>query len=276
MDFVNLREWVESKFSGVCVMADIHGNGDAFRKAMEYATAHDLFVLSLGDIIDYGDDTIECVDMMYDLVMAEKGMMLIGNHEDKYARIIAQLRKAEAEGKPRCFSSITVKPTHGTVKTFDATERLFIADRIAWEDRFLALMDVAHHHVNYGTFTFTHGAYHHSMDKFFGRIAGGKMKSLALYGETNGKTMINPLGKEVPIRTYNWVDIIPAERTVIVGHDIERTTDDGKPFVTTGQNGGSVIFLDTGCSKTLYNGNPGTHSIAVIRTGSTNAEIFQL
>jgi protein phosphatase len=94
---------------------------------------------------------------------------------------------------------------------------------------------------------FVHGAYHPAMldhdrpEEIAAPRVRAVVKKLALYGE--GRQ--NKDGK-LPTRTYGWVDLIPADLTVVVGHDV-RSLD--VPLVATNQNGGRAVFADTGCGK---------------------------
>jgi len=50
-------------------------------------------------------------------------------------------------------------------------------------------------------------------------------------------------GETLPVRTYRWVETIPAGWTVIVGHDVRSRT---APPIMANAAGGRAIFLDTG------------------------------
>jgi protein phosphatase len=51
---------------------------------------------------------------------------------------------------------------------------------------------------------------------------------------------------ELPTRTYNWIDEVPAEITVIIGHDVIATD---RIVERRGALGGRVLFCDTGAGK---------------------------
>ena len=48
------------KYKGALVLGDIHGMYNVFLNAYEYAKQNKLYLISLGDIVDYGDKPIEC------------------------------------------------------------------------------------------------------------------------------------------------------------------------------------------------------------------------
>lgn len=99
-----------------------------------------------------------------------------------------------------------------------------------------------------GNHLFAHAAFHpamlfHTTPEMAPRKRDqGKLRALALYGETSG--ILDDDG--FPIRTYGWLDSIPPGLAVIVGHDIRSHE---APLVTSGALGGQAVFLDTGSGK---------------------------
>src|SRR5579864_7827624 len=76
----------KKKFEGMVVIGDLHGDADSLKKARHYAKKHSLFLLSLGDLVDRGSQPFETVKMMFDIVEAGDGGLVIGNHDDKHYR----------------------------------------------------------------------------------------------------------------------------------------------------------------------------------------------
>ena len=78
-----------------------------------------------------------------------------------------------------------------------------------------------------------------------------------LYGEIDkSKPFVEWNGQQYPARTYAWVDSIPSGKTVIVGHDrspfheIPAFESNINEIVeSTNDQGGTVIFTDTGAGK---------------------------
>jgi hypothetical protein len=88
--------------------------------------------------------------------------------------------------------------------------------------------------------TLVHAAVHPSL--WSDEQDNEKIEQYALYGErdqnSNGKFK----------RVHNWIDQVPKNRIVFVGHNFLHNY----PMVKTGNKGGEVVFLDTGSSKGGY------------------------
>src|ERR1019366_8992837 len=99
-----------------------------------------------------------------------------------------------------------------------------------------------------GDHLIVHGAFHPMMlmaanpEAVSPRRTADKCRWLALYGE--GK--MSGGEDDLPARTYDWIDTVPASLTVIVGHDVISTE---KILERRGTLGGRVLFCDTGCGK---------------------------
>jgi hypothetical protein len=91
--------------------------------------------------------------------------------------------------------------------------------------------------IKYKSIYFTHGASQHDIINTHEYSPVGYQ--MALFGEIDANAPKRESG--YPNRIYNWVDKIPENIKVYVGHDI-RSTD--HPVTEK-----SVTFLDTGCSK---------------------------
>jgi len=246
----DLLTWIKEKgFAGIAVIGDVHNMSEQLMDALEYAKENNLFVVQLGDVVDYGPDPVGTVDFMYDLVTTGRGMMILGNHERKYKKVIEQLGKAEVEGYERTEDNITVMFTHGTRETFNVIEALPMEQRQSWERKFMALYSLARHHLRIGNLTFVHGAIHPGMLNSYAHRLHGMLENMAMFGQTDGTKTVDPAtGKEFPTRLYDWMDNIPAHQIAIVGHDYSRAVD-GNPDIYTNPNGGKVVFADTGCGK---------------------------
>ena len=72
--------------------------------------------------------------------------------------------------------------------------------------------------------------------------AGRKCRALALYGEAQAGEDENA----PPVRTYGWIDTVPAGLTVLIGHDVVATD---RVVERRGALGGCVLFCDTGSGR---------------------------
>lgn len=230
-------------FHGMTVAGDIHGNLESLKNTIEWAQTRRCLLLQLGDIVDYGPKSVECVDLMYDRVTRGLGIMVIGNHEKKierwltYQNLLRDDPNSVAGKKPPSLSE-------GNMATVRQIEAMTSYDRKKFESRFSALMNLARHHWVIGNFLFTHGAADVDMWKMTGSRLSSKFESLALFGEVDRNSPKKENG--YPNRVYNWVDRIPLGKTVVVGHDIRGTF---KPKISNGVRGGNAVFMDTGSSK---------------------------
>ena len=78
------------KYAGLTAFGDNHGNISSLMKVVNHASEKKYLILSLGDLVDYGDDSIECVNFFYELVRSKKALLVIGNHEYKVYRYLKQ------------------------------------------------------------------------------------------------------------------------------------------------------------------------------------------
>jgi protein phosphatase len=206
---------------GLRVVGDVHGDARAFAAAL----ATDLFVIQLGDLVDYGPESGRVLSMAFRMKDEGRGIFLLGNHDHKLARALVG-RDVRMDG----HLATTLSQLDDTLRA-RATEELIRAP--AW--------------LVQGPRVFVHGGFHTAMLEEDsapppdGRIHG--VLSRALYGEPTGRTQ----GDGYPERSLRWVDRIPHGVTVYCGHD--RRSTDGRPYIRHGMFGGTAVFLDTGAGK---------------------------
>lgn len=230
---MDLRHIVDKrKYSGVLAVSDVHAEIGLVTDAVKYASERDLFVVFLGDYIDGGKHPHETVSFVKDRLDAGTAVAIIGNHEDKFYR--------HAIGRPVILGK-------------DQTETLsHVSDVERFYSDFRGMIEHAstRHYFHFGTTLFVHGAAHHSIWELPETLVS-KAKAMALYGEVDGTR--DEIG--FPVRTYSWVDDIPAGHTVVVGHDrtaMGKTTTEA--VTRTSVFGGTVIFTDTSCGKSTVKG----------------------
>jgi hypothetical protein len=219
------------------VIGDVHGNLDDLKPMVVEANLREQNILFLGDIIDYGDHNLAVMDLIYDLVRRGKARMVWGNHERKITRWIDS-------DFGRGFKGVI---SVGMAKTVDEINAAAANDS-SFEDRFKArwrmLYSNSRQHFVCREWLFTHGAATPAMWKMSGHSLNGFHGNMAFFGEVDE---VNPMREDgFPNRTYRWIDSIPAQHTVVVGHDHRDKT---QPLMVTNDAGGRAIFLDTGSSK---------------------------
>lgn len=207
------------RFSGVRVIADVHGSFDAFEAALCEAEHERLFVIQLGDVIDRGPYSPLCAQAVMEMCSAGQGAMVMGNHEWRFLRFVR-------DGANRAGSR---QMTLSQFREFgdDAAERFveFVATLPLW--------------IRLPNAIFVHAAFHPKMMEE-GAKATEEVIERALFGEN----VDTPVG--LSRRQYGWVDRVPAGMTVVIGHDV---TADGVIENLTGRAGGKVVRLDTGAWK---------------------------
>lgn len=205
----------------VRVVGDVHGDAAAF----SYATATDRFIVQLGDLADHGPKSAATLRMMFDLVDTGRGLFILGNHDLKLARVLSG-------------DHVRIEPVvQDTLSQMDDDLKA----------RTIRQVSVAPAWLRHGEAVFVHGGFHtamleqlapeHGLARPHGPVAR------ALYGEPTGR--VQPDG--FPERSLRWVDRIPQGITVYCGHD--RRSNDGRPYIRHGHQGGTAVFLDTGAGK---------------------------
>jgi hypothetical protein len=217
---------LKDHWHGITVIGDIHGDLNALQDAMAWARSRNHFIWFLGDVIDYGEHSLQALTTVYEAVAWGTAAMIIGNHERKIARWLAQ----KETGK------VYLRMSDGNKVTISAFEKLSAKDKRVWIGKFRSLLAHSCLLTRIGQFTLVHAAIHPSV--WTGKHDDGHVEKFALYGEADHSG-----GKFK--RSYRWVDQIPANEVVIVGHDVIHAY----PVVRKGARGGEIVFLDTGCGK---------------------------
>ena len=221
-----------SRFAGLRVVGDVHGEAAAFEHAVEGAAAADLFVVQLGDLTDYGPDSPGVLRRMLALLDAGRGLFLLGNHDHKLRRVLAGARvRVVGDGLGRTLDQLDAAPDGAALAARTVAE---IGRAPAW--------------LRAGDRLFVHGGYHDAMLHRAPPPEAGAHKpdgpvTRALFGQVTGRMQADGY----PERVYHWVDRIPPHLTVYCGHD--RRSTDGRPYVQAGALGGRAVFLDTGAGK---------------------------
>jgi Calcineurin-like phosphoesterase len=219
-------------FQGLRIVGDVHGDARGFAAAVAGAEAARLFVVQLGDLTDHGPDSPGVLRLAFRLIDAGSGLFLLGNHDHKLRRALAGERvRVERAGLGRTLDQLAAAP-----------------DGEALAARAMAEIGRAPAWLRIGRLFFVHAAFHDAMVVHPPPPEAGQEKAeglvgRAIYGQVTGAK--GPDG--FPIRLTGWVDRIPPDLTVMVGHD--NRSRDGRPVILTGARGGRAIFLDTGAGK---------------------------
>ena len=207
---------------GVLVVADVHGHPELFQAMIGLAEAEERFLVSLGDLVDRGPDNAGTIRQMLQLLAGGRGLFIRGNHDDKLYRTL--------KGNPTVVDSDLAV----TIEQLDAA-----VDGARLKRRFSEAYRAAPYIVTIGATVLVHGGMAPAMLK--SRSLPAKLKALALYGEASRLDE-----RKKPIRTYRWVETVPAGMTVVIGH---HPISDKAVLVRINKAGGRLLHLDCGAGK---------------------------
>lgn len=218
------NEFFENK-QGILTIGDVHGYYRDFLLYYNYAKNNNLLFIPLGDYVDNGPDSMLVLARLLEGYEHKFCLPIVGNHDEKYYRYL--LGNKVKVGK-------AMQPTIDSSNTYPHIPKLFtqrFKDFFCWINTKFGNRD----------YCFVHGSYVPSMKKF--QTMGGLRKkdprvNKALRGETDETNN----EKGYPTRLYNWVQDIPNNMSVFVGHDIRNNY----PVVEENFRGGKVYFMDTG------------------------------
>lgn len=222
----------DGQYRKVMAVGDIHGNPTDARIAAGIADSVGAFTIYLGDVVDYGDHNLEAFWFVYERVMQGKALMVWGNHE----------RKLDMWIRSDFGASFRGKVSNGMQKTLN--ELKLVSNRTKFVAAWNALESMSRQHYVIGDLLFTHAAATLGLWDVKDHRPHGEHGQLAYFGQIDKAVPFRDDG--YPNRVYDWVQDIPAGRTVIVGHDIRSKTE---PYVEDNERGGRAVFLDTGSGK---------------------------
>lgn len=213
-----LPDWAQ----GVLVVGDVHGQAALFQAMVRLAERQQLFLVSLGDLVDRGPDNPGALRLMLRLLGAGRGLFIRGNHDDKLYRTL--------KGNPTVIDGDLAV----TLEQLEAA-----ADGKALLRDFSVAYRAAPYVVQIGQTVLVHGALAPAM--LTAKSLPRKLKALAIYGEAAPDPV-----KKTPIRTYRWLQAIPAGITVVIGH---HPISDATILERRNEQGGRLIHLDCGAGK---------------------------
>ena len=209
--------------NGLTVVGDIHGSLDSLKSAINWAKSRNHFLLFLGDIIDYGPKPVECIDLIYETMIRGECCMVLGNHEIKIKNYL--------------LSQNNINLSEGNIITINKINELTEYQKSCWIHRFLTVFSYSRNHWIGQNVLFTHAAAEPEMFLMNSHRLSSKnnLSKMATFGEISNEK-----------RSESWIDRIPSNKIVIVGHTIQ---DYYHPKTINTNNNSKVVFLDTGCGK---------------------------
>ncbi len=146
----------------------------------------------LGDLVDRGPQVPEVLDLAMAMVEAGTALCILGNHEDKLGRALAGRNVQVSHGLAESLAQLDTRPAE-------------------YRARVAAFIDalVSHYVLDGGRLVVAHAGL---PERYHGRTSG-RVRGLALYGDTSGET--DDYG--LPVR-YPWADDYRGRAAVVYGH----------------------------------------------------------
>ena len=230
------KKYTRHRFQGISVAGDIHGDIRSMRLAGRHAYKQRHFLICLGDVIDYGNNSLDCLEYAIQMVQKDTGILIAGNHE---AGLYRHLRE-RVSGNTNPYRG----NSDGLGRTLNEIDRHPNADHVrSVLLNFLGKLPIW---VWANNQLFVHAAWHSDCDYLPIPLTLADIythRHPAVYGY--GNTGVHPETNR-PIRDNAWVDKLCKNYNVTVGHEI---LSRDVPQVLYSYRGGRALFLDTGCSK---------------------------
>ena len=236
---MNQFKKVFTKLPDFLVVGDIHGDYDKFLQAKKYAEDNSLLFISLGDILNYGQDGVKVFFDIQKMVSDGSAIMVAGNHERKIFNYYEKVLKGN---KPL----VSIEDKHQmTVDEFDSLGTNVIEKFMSFTYNLPNIIEGVFCDKQY---VFAHGA----VNKLFWKL--DKLKDAANYNKIQKALYTSAMFGDFvdhvenpPMKNYGWTTFIPNHCEVFVGHfPMECYT------VFHNDAGGICHLLDTGCSKGGY------------------------
>lgn len=229
-----IEEITKRGFSGITVAGDVHGNAESLKNALDWSLARNMLFLQLGDLVDYGPDSLECVDIIHDRLIRGRALFVIGNHDKKIEKWLNQDLNIKKNKEYLKYKN-PVLLSDSNKDTIDKIESLSDSSRKIFESKFNTIMNLGRYHYNIGNFSFAHAGFHQEMFNLDCDRLYGKYEAISIYGNLNDG--------------YDWFDCIDTDKTIMVGHTIKNKLIPEKINLNMG---GEIIFQDTGSGKGGY------------------------
>ena len=131
---------LQHAYRGVLVVADVHGTMDKLRAVVAHARAERLFLIFLGDVVDYGEQSLECIEEVWRLWAAGEALMIWGNHERKIVAWVNQILAQMDAGTPFEATKTTLVLSESNLATVRRFSTLPDAERRPTMERFRGFM----------------------------------------------------------------------------------------------------------------------------------------
>ena len=217
------------------VLGDIHNEYKLFMDAVLYAKEHDLEIISVGDLVDYGPHAKSTIHLARTIATTMNARFIEGNHDNKIYRYL------------KGNDVVIANSMENTIADLES-------DSVVKEN-FMSVYNQMEKFINIGDTYMTHAAFASSF--WDGDTDSKQVQRAYLYGEIDSsKPFVEFRGQQYPHRTYEWADAVPSGKTVIVRHDRTPLTpvpafaeEENVVTIHDSKAGGKVIWIDTGAGK---------------------------
>ncbi|MEM5877669.1 MAG: metallophosphoesterase [Candidatus Aenigmatarchaeota archaeon] len=229
--------FIEKNFSGITVIGDVHGQKEKLINALDWARRNDNFVVFLGDLINYGPNSLECIEIVYDLIIRNKAINVLGNHERKMFKVLHG---------GNIYMNDAVEQTLNKINSLGEKEKN------KWITKFNTLITYGKFFFKYRNVVFCHGGFvpkilNKNEDINKNDFLTSKEKNFCIFGDSEVFKIKVYRRKEISdIVNSPWVDEVQKDYILFLGH---HTISNHYPFVFTNRNGAKIYFIDTGCGK---------------------------
>lgn len=113
--------------TSVVVIGDVHGNAPALRAAVQRveATLPDIVVF-VGDLLTYGHDVEEVLQLVHDMQVRHRATLLLGNHDQMYLSL--------ARGERAYFDKLPDWIKESVELTLTRLDIVAFRDQLTWSD----------------------------------------------------------------------------------------------------------------------------------------------
>ena len=149
-------------------------------------------VIFLGDLVDRGPGVADVLDVAMSMVKGETALCILGNHENKLSRALAGRNVQITHGLAESLEQIDARPPEFREKVATFIDGL-----------------ISHYVLDGGDLVVAHAG----LPERYHNRSSGRVRSLAMYGDTDGET--DEYG--LPVR-YRWAEDYRGTAAVVYGH----------------------------------------------------------
>lgn len=216
-------------YKKITIVGDVHGQYESLLSVIDWSKKMNSFLIFLGDIIDYGPKSIECLEEIYNLLIRNQTVLILGNHERKLFRWLEKNKNQ----KSKLFLSESNKQTINKINSLSENERKL------WTNKFKTTVQLSKTHLIFDNLILVHAAYDKEMMNFKNyNFLPRNLENIALLGK-------NFVEENELITNRDWIKEIAGEYKIFVGHENSKNI---KPPIIK-QNNSEIYFMDTGSGK---------------------------